>query len=48
MAVYQKKAETKITVPNWVIALAVVVVALILVTAVLLVKYYPFIILWLR
>lgn len=47
MAHIKTQRKTEITVPNWVIALAVVV-ALIIVAAVLLVKYYPAIILWLR
>ncbi len=46
MAIYQRKAETKVTLPNWVIAL--VAVTLILVVAVLLIKYYPIIITWLQ
>ena len=42
----KQKGETKITLPNWVAAL--VVVLLIFVVAMIVVKYYSAIVLWLR
>jgi hypothetical protein len=46
MIVFRKKGETELSVPNWVAALVLSVAILAL--AMLLVKYLPDIILWLR
>jgi len=42
----KQKGETKVSVPNWVAVLVAVV--FILVAAVVVMKYYPAIVLWLR